>query len=147
MTVTLKKPTPACVPVHLTDRASLAQHAAALSPAERQWLATLGFTGAPDTHALLPDSEGGLQAVWAGVRAAGHPFALSALPRALPAGRYCLGSAGLQAEPEAAALLGGPRALRKFSGQLEEFCRVAPFVVQVQDVGGVKRYVREGSGS
>jgi leucyl aminopeptidase len=110
MTVTLKKPTPACIPVHLTDRAHLAAHTAALPPAQRQWLATLGFTGAPDTHALLPDDQGQLQAVWAGVRSADHPFALSALPKALPAGRYRLGDAGLAADAEAAALswaLGG----------------------------------------
>ena len=110
MTVTLKKPTPACIPVHLTDRAHLAAHTAALPPAQRQWLATVGFTGAPDTHALLPDDEGLLQAVWAGVRSASHPYALSALPKALPAGRYCLGDSGLQTDAEAAALswaLGG----------------------------------------
>jgi leucyl aminopeptidase len=110
MTVTLKKPTPACIPVHLTDRAHLAAHTAALPPAQRQWLATLGFSGAPDTHALLPDDQGQLQAVWAGVRSAEHPYALSALPKALPAGRYRLGDAGLATDAEAAALswaLGG----------------------------------------
>ncbi len=104
MTVTLKKPTPACIPVHLTDRARFAEHTAALPPAQRQWLATLGFSGAPDTHALLPDDQGRLQAVWAGVRAADHPYALSALPKALPPGPYSLGSAGLAADAQAAAL-------------------------------------------
>ena len=110
MTVTLKKPTLSCIPVHLTDRAHLAEHLAALPSAQRQWLATVGFTGAPDTHALLPDDQGRLQAVWAGVRGADHPYALSALPKALPAGRYCLGGGGLAAEASAAALswaLGG----------------------------------------
>ena len=104
MTVTLKKPTPACIPIHLTDKASFARHAAALPDATRQWLHTLGFGGAPDTHALLPDEQGRLQAVWAGVRAADHPWALSALPRALPPGRYRLGADGLAADDEAAAL-------------------------------------------
>ena len=110
MTVTLKKPTPACIPVQLTDRAHLAAHTAALPAAQRQWLDTLGFTGAPDTHALLPDDQGRLQAVWAGVRAADHPYALSALPKALPAGRYGLGDGGFSADAGAAALswaLGG----------------------------------------
>ena len=104
MTVTLKKPTPACIPIHLTDKASFARHAAALPDATRQWLHTLGFGGAPDTHALLPDEQGRLQAVWAGVRAADHPWALSALPRALPPGRYRLGADGLAADDEAAAM-------------------------------------------
>ena len=104
MTVTLKKPTPAAIPVHLTDREQLARHSSVLTPAERQWLATVGFSGAPDTHALLPDDQGRLQAVWAGVRSADHPYALAALPKALPPGRYCLGDAGLAADAEAAAL-------------------------------------------
>lgn len=104
MTVTLKKPTAACIPVHLTDRDLFTAHAAALPPAQRQWLATLGFNGAPDSHALLPDEQGRLQAVWAGVRAADHPWALAALPRQLPAGRYRLGSEGLVADPQSAAM-------------------------------------------
>jgi leucyl aminopeptidase len=104
MTVTLKKPAPTTTPVHLTDRAHLAQHTAVLGAAERQWLQTVGFTGAPDTHALLPGSDGRLQAVWAGVRSTDHPYALSALPKALPEGRYRLGDAGLHGDAEAAAL-------------------------------------------
>ena len=104
MTVTLKKPTPACIPVHLTDRSSFARHAGALPNAARQWLATLGFNGAPDTHALLPDEQGRLQSVWAGVRSADHPWALAALPRSLPPGRYRLGGDGLAPDDQAAAL-------------------------------------------
>ena len=109
MTVTLKKPLPSCVPVHLVDRHSFAGLTASLPAAQRQWLDTLGFNGAPDTHALLPDAQGSLQAVWAGVRSADHPWALSALPRALPAGRYRLadtglGEAGLPADATAAAM-------------------------------------------
>ncbi|MBC7726396.1 MAG: leucyl aminopeptidase family protein, partial [Microbacteriaceae bacterium] len=104
MTVTLKKPTPACIPVHLTDRSSFARHAAAPRDAARQWLATLGFNGAADTHALLPDAQGRLQSVWAGVRSADHPWALSALPRSLPPGRYRLGGDGLAPDEQAAAL-------------------------------------------
>ena len=104
MTVSLKKPAPACIPVHLTDRASFARHAAALPTAARQWLATLGFDGAPDRHALLPDEQGRLSSVWAGVRSADHPWALSALPRSLPPGRYRLGGDGLAPDDQAAAL-------------------------------------------
>ena len=82
----------------------LAQHSAGLDAASRQWLQTVGFTGAPDTHVLLPGADGRLQAVWAGVRGADHPFALSALPKALPEGRYRLGDAGFDVDAEAAAL-------------------------------------------
>ncbi len=104
MTVQLKKPGATCVAVHLTDRDSFARHSAALPAATRQWLATVGFDGAPDSHALLPGSDGRLQAVWAGVRSTDHPWALAALPRQLPTGRYRLGSDGLAADDEAAAL-------------------------------------------
>jgi leucyl aminopeptidase len=110
MTVLLKKPGATCTPVHLTDRVSFGQHSAGLPAATRQWLATLGFDGAPDTHALLPAADGRLQSVWAGVRSADHPWALAALPRQLPPGRYRLGDAGLAADAQAAALswqLGG----------------------------------------
>ena len=104
MTVALKKPKLDAVPIHLTDSARFAEHSAGLSPVARQWLATLGFSGAPDTHALLPDAQGRLEAVWAGVWAADHPWALAALPRQLPPGRYRLGDEGLVADDEAAAL-------------------------------------------
>jgi leucyl aminopeptidase len=104
MTVQLKKPASAAVPIHLIDRASFAKRSAKLSAATRRWLATVGFDGKPDSHVLLADADGRLQAVWAGVRDVAHPFALSALPRALPPGRYRLGDEGLAAEPEAAAL-------------------------------------------
>ncbi len=104
MTVQLAKPVRGSVPVHAVDRAQFAALTATLEPAARQWLKTVGFTGAPDTHALLPGADGKLQAVWAGVRSASHPWALAALPKALPAGAYHLGDQGLSLDPAAAAL-------------------------------------------
>jgi leucyl aminopeptidase len=104
MSLTLRKPAAACIPIHLVDRASLAGAVGRLPAASRQWLASAGFEGAPDTHALVPGPKGELLEVWAGVRGADHPYALSALPRALPPGRYRLGEAGLAADAYAAAL-------------------------------------------
>ncbi len=104
MTLTLQKPGASATPIQLVDRDSFAAHAAKLPAASRQWLRTVGFNGAPDSHALLPDDKGRLAAVWAGVREAAHPYALGALPNALPAGAYRLGDAGLAADDEAAAL-------------------------------------------
>ena len=103
MTVTLKKPVRAAVPIHLVDRASLPRLTAGLSAAQRRWLATVGFQGAPETHTLLADAEGRIEAVWTGVRSVSDPFALAALPRSLPVGRYRLGDAGLAPDDEAAA--------------------------------------------
>ncbi len=103
MTVTLKKPAPDCIPIQLVDRAGFAALAATLPAAQRQWLATIGFNGGADSHALLPAEDGTLAAVWAGVADAHHPFGLSALPKALPPGRYRIDDRGLAPDAEAAA--------------------------------------------
>ena len=97
------KPLKGSVPVHAVDKAQFAALTEKLDAATRRWLQTVGFTGAPDTHALLPAADGTLQAVWAGVRSASHPWALAALPKALPAGHYHLDDAGLALDPAAAA--------------------------------------------
>ncbi|MDZ7590292.1 MAG: leucyl aminopeptidase family protein [Rubrivivax sp.] len=103
MTVQLAKPGRGSVPIHATDGERFAAHTAALDPAARRWLQSSGFNGAPDTFALLPAPDGKVAAVWAGVHAAAHPWALAALPKALPCGRYHLGSGGLALDATAAA--------------------------------------------
>jgi hypothetical protein len=56
-----------------------------------------------------------------------------------------LSAHGALTEPEAAALLGGTRALRRFSLHFEEHARNAPFAVRIDVIGGVKRYVKDGT--
>ena len=110
MTLLLRKPSPGAIPIHLVERSALPERLASVEPAKRQWLQAVGFDGAPDTHALVAGPDGRIQEVWAGVRGAAHPWALAALPKALPAGRYRLAEPGLQTDDEAAALswqLGG----------------------------------------
>jgi len=113
MTVKLKKSAPAkAIPITVVDRAAFQALAPGLPEATRAWLATVGFVGAADSHALLPGADGRLAQVFAGVAHAAHPFALSALPLALPAGEYRLDEAGLTLLPESAAMsweLGGYR--------------------------------------
>ena len=105
MTVTLAKKVPASATAILcTTVDEWPALKAALPAATQRWLQTLGFAGKPDTHALLPDDKGGIAQVLAGVRGADDPFALSALPQALPAGRYRLDAEGLALDPQAAAL-------------------------------------------
>jgi hypothetical protein len=58
-----------------------------------------------------------------------------------------LASHGTVTESEAVTMLGGQRAARRFALRIEEYARQAPFDVRVDVVAGVKRYVREGSGS
>lgn len=112
MSVLLKKPTARATPIRVVDRSTVAEQLAAAPAPTRRWLEATGFTGAPDTHALVPAADGAVAEVWAGVRAATHPWALAALPRALPAGNYRLSADGLAVAPEVAALsweLGGYR--------------------------------------
>ncbi|NCT84190.1 MAG: leucyl aminopeptidase family protein [Comamonadaceae bacterium] len=113
MTVQLKKTLPAkATPITVVDRAAFQALAADLPEATRAWLATVGFVGAADSHALVPGADGRLARVFAGVAHVAHPFALSHLPLALPEGLYKLDDAGLALPPEAAAMsweLGGYR--------------------------------------
>lgn len=93
----------AATPVHAVDPGSLADALAGAPALAKRWLASVGFQAKPDTFALVPDAAGKLDSVWAGVRGASHPWALAALPKALPAGSYRLGERGLAVDPEAAA--------------------------------------------
>jgi leucyl aminopeptidase len=104
MTVLLKKPAASALPIHAVDRAAFDRHLSAAPEATRRWLRAVGFSAAPDTHALVPAADGSLQEVWAGVRSADFPYALAALPRSLPAGRYRLAEQGLALDAEAAAM-------------------------------------------
>ena len=112
MTVQLKNKTPAnAIAITVVDRAAFQALSASLPAATRHWLATVGFSGAPDTQALVPGPDGKLGQVFAGVSGANAPFALAHLPLALPAGSYWLDAgSGLSLDAEAAALsweLGG----------------------------------------
>ena len=55
-----------------------------------------------------------------------------------------LATHGVVSEDQAAEMLGGPRALRRFAFRFEEWARKAPFSVRIDVVAGVKRYVRQG---
>ncbi|ACY13798.1 BREX-6 system phosphatase PglZ [Haliangium ochraceum] len=52
---------------------------------------------------------------------------------------------GVCVENEAIALLGGARKLRRFSAEFEKHAALAPFGVRIDTVGGIKRYVKEGT--
>jgi hypothetical protein len=56
-----------------------------------------------------------------------------------------LATHGAITEPEVAAMLGSPRAARRFALQVDELASRAPFSVRVVVVGEVKRYVKEQS--
>jgi hypothetical protein len=56
-----------------------------------------------------------------------------------------LAAHGAITEPEVAAMLGSPRAARRFALQIDELVSRAPFSVRVVVVGEVKRYVKQQS--
>jgi hypothetical protein len=56
-----------------------------------------------------------------------------------------LAAHGVVTEEELGKMLGGARAARRFANELERHARQAPFDVRIDFVGGVKRFVREGS--
>ena len=90
MTVVLEEPASGSVPIHAVQVAGFAAAAARESVATRRWLKALEFTAAPGSQALVPGADGSLAAVWVGVRGPTDPWALAALPKALPIGRYHL---------------------------------------------------------
>ena len=105
MTIQLKKNPPAtAVPITVIDAYTYKALADTLPPATVAWLKTIGFAGAADTHALIPDAEGGLAQVFAGVTQANDPFGLASLPAVLPPGPYRLADHGLSVPAELAAL-------------------------------------------
>ncbi len=105
MTVRLRKTVPAkAINITLVDLLSFPQLAERLPAQTRRWLGSVGFTGVADTHVLVPDDQGDLAQVLAGVSHVGDPYALSALPTGLPAGVYTLAGDGLMIEPSRAAL-------------------------------------------
>ncbi|WP_310389015.1 leucyl aminopeptidase family protein [Roseateles sp.] len=104
MTVQLKT-NAAAIAITVVDRSAFQTLAPTQPTPTRHWLSALGFVGAPDSFALVPGPDGKLGQVFAGIHHIADPFALAALPQALPEGRYRLSTnEGLTLQAEAAAL-------------------------------------------
>ncbi len=109
------------IPIYLVPAGTPGE---AVPSAARRWAETIGFKGAPKTHALIPAADGSLAAVLlgAGDNNAGDPsgssdLLLGQLPASLPEGTYCLADGF--ADPSLAALswaLGAYRFRRYKSG-------------------------------
>lgn len=136
MTVELKNASLGAVPIRAVDRATLAAQLKTLPAPTARWLQACGFSGAPDTHALVPAADGGLGEVWAGVHGAAHPWALAALPMALPEGRYTLAAGGVAVDPTAAAL---SWELGSYRFDLYKPARRAPAVLQLAPGAAAER--------
>src|SRR3954469_5526046 len=103
MVITEKKAFEKAIPILATDTARLAKLLDSLSPTERRWAEASGFDGAANSFALVPDAKGNPARVLAGVRSAGDPWSLAALPLKLPRARYALGKGPVAIAPEKAA--------------------------------------------
>jgi leucyl aminopeptidase len=103
MTLQLRQPARGDTPLRIVTAETLAAALAAAPAPTRRWLRATAFKAEPNTHALVPDADGALAAVWVGARAADDPWLLAALPTALPAGRYRIDPEGLAPDAQAAA--------------------------------------------
>ena len=104
MTVQLKSALSRATPIVVLDAASFQALKSKLPKPAQNWLAAIGFTAKPDSHALVPGADGKIEKVLAGVASVASPYVLSALPMALPEGSYTLSDEGLAVAPEQAAL-------------------------------------------
>jgi leucyl aminopeptidase len=100
------------VAIAAVDAKSLRRVAERFGKPAARWVAASGFAAEAGRFCLLPDAHGHLHAVLAGVGDVQDPFALSALPQALPAGTYRLDDAGLALDAQRAALSWGLGAYR-----------------------------------
>lgn len=130
--ITDRKAFAKAVPILAVDAKRLAKVLQSLAPAERRWANASGFDASANTCCLVPDGEGGVACVLAGVRDANDPWALAFLPLKLPRGRYALGKGAVAIAPENAAFawdLGGyqytryRRAQRKAADLQVEYSR------------------------
>jgi leucyl aminopeptidase len=94
------------------DGASLPQVLRKFGKPTVRWVQSSGFGAEPGKFCLLPDAQGHLQAVLAGVTRIEDVYALAALPCALPPGDYRLDDSGLALDPVRAALGWGLGAYR-----------------------------------
>jgi leucyl aminopeptidase len=98
-----KKAFDKATPILATDSKRLPKLLESLAPAERKWAESSGFEGSASSWCAIPDGKGGIARVLAGVRDAGDPWGLAALPLKLPRGRYELGKGAVSIAPEKAA--------------------------------------------
>ncbi len=75
-----------------------------ISPMHRQFVAGCGFRAIPCTFCFLPNAEGGIEAVLAGITNPADLYALAHAPMMLPSGSYVLDSRGERLDPRLHAL-------------------------------------------
>ncbi|WP_329741523.1 leucyl aminopeptidase family protein [Dyella sp. A6] len=92
------------IAIEAIDPSGLAAARTRLDVAQARWLDLNGFDAKPGSVALLPDANGRLARVLAGVDAHAPLAALAALPATLPKGVYQLATDGMSLDPVQTAL-------------------------------------------
>jgi leucyl aminopeptidase len=98
------KRAPQATPLTAVNKTSLSAVLGKLGKGAQAWVQANDFRGEPGSFCLLPDAQGQLKRVLAGISAADDLYALAALPQKLPAGNYRLTADGLALDIERAAL-------------------------------------------
>jgi leucyl aminopeptidase len=124
--------------------------AAGLSLSRSAWLSQLGFAAASGEIALAPAETGGQPVAYAGLGEGdpSDPFSYTQVVRALPPGRYHLGSAGSKAEDFAVALGGALGTYRFDQFKSDDLARAelilaAPLPDQLHAIVAAERDARD----
>ena len=91
-------------PLIALNAATLPTWLATASDAQRRWIAATGFAALAGSHCIVPDNDGGIACVLAGVGKVDDVYALAHLPMQLPIGDYALADDGLKLDAWRAAL-------------------------------------------
>ncbi len=92
------------IPLTAVTKATLRATAAKLGKSAANWIGASGFDAAPGTFCLLPDAQGKVRRVLAGIASVDDLYALAGLPFKLPEGNYRLDDGGVAIDAERAAL-------------------------------------------
>lgn len=92
------------IPLTAVTRTSLRALLAKLGKSATHWVEANDFRADPGSYCLLPDAQGHLRHVLAGISGADDLYALAGLPLKLPQGNYRLSDEGVALAAERAAL-------------------------------------------
>ena len=88
----IAKPKTASTPIYLFTKENFPAWKKKQPPVLQKWLADNGFTAKPESCLLIPNKDGSLCSVVAGVEAAQNIWSIAFLPSKIPAGIYHLES-------------------------------------------------------
>ena len=94
----------AATPLSLVTTSNYNRATKKFSKSQVRWLEENAFTGKPGSLCALPDQDGRVERVIAGIDDIENPFAIADLPKRLPAGEYTLEGSGVRNNLESLAV-------------------------------------------